>query len=364
MMAAMAAGSVSAEPARLTLRAEAGAEYDTNTERAEIVDGASVPARVASPLGRMVVQGGAAGFPGRRHELSLTGLAAAKLFMADAATSEDVLVVSGGGHYHLRAGERLSVGAAASYYDAFQRGRSDARDFRSAAAFARAMVQAGAGGALTVAAGWRRLTFKPDRDFDFDAPAGSIEYDHLLPGADGGAEWELSVGASAEQRRFAGRRMVLACALPACTPMPGAGQRADLFALAHAGVTRVGALLAGARYALNLNRSNSYGEGLLRHMVQIRAAVELPGSVYLAARADVIYTTYFDRVVVARSAQMMFVSIEDESRNSLQLEATRDLGRHVQAIARYAVYGRAFGISLVDYRRQTASLAVAFWLDR
>ena len=350
---------------QVSARAEVGAEYDDNVHRAEQINGDRVTI-VASGLTRAVVALSAADRLGDRQDVAFSVLGAAKLFAAPAARNENVGVVETAGAWNLRLAPRTRVGLGATYYEALQAGTAteraltaerdgvlEARDFRSVVPSLRALQGLGAGSTLGLSAGYRWFVYKPLRDYDFQAPVVTLEHRLTYETEDGGAEWTLASALSGELRRFSGPRLLSGGA-------DGSGARhGDQFVTAQVDVTRTGAVLLGAGYAVQWNRSNSYGEGLLRHVGSLRFAAPLPLGFYLAARGELVLVSYHDRIpLLANPSGVVNASIEEETRSEVRAELSRDLGARLQLIGRYVFYANAIGQG--QYRRQTATLSLIF----
>jgi hypothetical protein len=363
-----------AEDERIALRAELGAEYDSNVHRTEKLSVPGSPAPVGSPLGRAVLGWSAADRVGTSQDVAFSILGAAKLFTQPAARSENVGVVETGGSWRIAAGRLVHLGLGAAYYEAIQQGThteqqlsGDARDFRSLSPSGRLWWSIGDHGTLGFAGGYRWFVFKPNRDYDFGAPVLSAEYQMTRETADGGADWELAMGAGVEQRRFAGPRLQRQAEM--CDPntcavfadLAGTRHR-DRFFSGHLSVSRTGRVLIGAGYAVQWNDSNSYAETLIRHVGTVRFTAPLPLGVYLAARTELVYVTYVDGVApISGSSGQAYATIDDENRSQIRAELSRDLGAHLQLIARSSLYLNPLG--QLHYRRQTATLSVAFNID-
>jgi len=350
---------------QVSARAEVGAEYDDNVHRAEQINGDRVTI-VASGLTRAVVALSAADRLGDRQDVAFSVLGAAKLFAAPAARNENVGVVETAGAWNLRLAPRTRAGLGATYYEALQAGTAteraltaerdgvlEARDFRSVVPSLRALQGLGAGSTLGLSAGYRWFVYKPLRDYDFQAPVVTLEHRLTYETEDGGAEWTMASALSGELRRFSGPRLLSAGA-------DGSGTRhADQFVTAQVDVTRTGAVLLGAGYAVQWNRSNSYGEGLLRHVGSLRFAAPLPLGFYLAARGELVLVSYHDRIpLLANPSGVVNASIEEETRSEVRAELSRDLGARLQLVGRYVFYANAIGQG--QYRRQTATLSLIF----
>lgn len=367
-------GDARADEQRVSLRAELGAEYDSNVHRTEELPGAGGAATVGSPLGRAVLGWSASDRLGHRQDVAFSLLGAAKLFALQEARSENVGIVETGGSWRIATTARTRLGVSAAYYEAIQAGTQaeqqlsgEARDFRSLAPVARFQSGIGDGGLLSVGGGYRWFRYKPNRDYDFGAPVLSAEYQLGRESADGDVDWELTAGAGVELRRFAGARLVRQttdCTPDACALVPDAAGTVhqDQFFSGHAALTRTGRVLLGLGYAIQWNRSNSYAEALVRHVGTVRFTAPLPLGIYLAARAELVYVTYADRVTLIgiRSGQA-YATIDDENRSQARAELSRDLANRLQLIARYSLYVNPLG--QLHYRRQTATLSLAFTID-
>ncbi|HMC93956.1 MAG TPA: hypothetical protein VKO16_04215 [Polyangia bacterium] len=363
---------------RYTLRAELGAEYDTNAHRAEVVAGAVNPPAIASPLERVVVSGTLSDVVADRQAIALAATVAGKLYDANGAHDEDVAIVSSSAAWQTTVNDRSALTLSAAYYEAFQgapHNLDDAslrRNFRSLAPSLQLDWSAAEGVTLAVSAGYRMFVFKPDRDIDFDAPTAGVEL-RWARQPDTGAEWEGAVGAAFERRTFGGPAFI-GCPAPAQPifdiPCSGPDTRVDDFLMSHLDVTRTGRVLLGLGYAFQFNLSNSFGETVRRHFAIGRFAVALPGGFMLAARAELLFASYRDPVLVglgqsSPGSAISVESIEDETRSSVRIDLSREVGERMRLIARYTFYANELGATApVSYRRQTLLLSLAFALEK
>lgn len=367
-----------AEPApssqHYALRAEVGSEVDTNAHRRETVQGAvDNTGAVVSPVGRVVVAGSLSDVVGDGHQVALSATVAGKVFTNTDARSENVAIVDGSALWRKALAPRWALALSSAYYEAFQGDGPnfgiDRRDFRSFTPTLRLArtfgdsVDAGVGG------GYRLFVFKPDHSFDFQAPTAVLDARWARETADGAAEWDVSVRASYERRFYSGRQLVetTACTPQPCPPTTGLDLRRDHFLTSALDVSRTGRVLLGAGYGLFVNRSNSFGETVLRHFLTARFAAALPLELYLAARVEILVARYADPQFLAPGpmAGSPFVSIEDENRNSARVELSRNFGERLQLIARYTFYANELQRDTnVNYRRQTALLSLAFTLEK
>ena len=357
-----------ADSARHDLRVELGTEYDSNPDRAEQIANYAPPLPQAgpSPLLRLVASGNWASALGQSGALALSGAVAGKRFFDQAARGDDVLVGQAGANGTLRVAGRTILGATGSYYDAFQRGPVDRRDFRSLAPALRIEQGFARAAQLTLGGGYRGFTFKSDGNFSFAGPTAFVTARQMFPGNldRGEADWEWTAGASLEWRGFEG----LACTNDTCTAESSSPpHRLDRFWVSHVELTRTTAFLLAAGAALHLNQSNSYGEGLVRGVFHARAVVPLPWALSFSSRADLVATHYWNSLLLAQAdpnAGAPLVSIEDENRSTLRIEVARPLGQGFEIGARYVIYSSFPGGGSVDYRRQTALLYLAVFDER
>jgi hypothetical protein len=137
--------------------------------------------------------------------------------------------------------------------------------------------------------------------------------------------------------------------------------RSDLFHDLGAEVAYTGAFIASLRYGLHLDDSNSFGQSLVRHRVELSGTIELFLDVFLNAKVVLIVNRFLDALLLAGDVGT-FITIEDEARNGLILHATRDLGPRLTLEARYAFYTNPFAQAVLDYRRHTLYLGLVIRL--
>jgi hypothetical protein len=360
------------QSARGSLNAELGCEYDSNVHRAELVTGEVNPPIVASPAARAVIGGSFSDTIADDQSVAVSAMGAGKLFTTPAARSEDVAVAQTTGAWRLAAGPRTTVGVDALYYEAFQRSpgdpavAGDRRDFRSLTSTLRLIRWLGPRLELGAGAGYRRFVLKPDLDYDFQAPTGSLDLRFTREAGDRGAEWELGAGGSVERRAFEGSACGPTSTIGVtCVPVPGAGRRRDDLWLGHLELTRTGKILLGAGYALQRNSSSSFAETVTRHFITLRLTAPLPFELYLAARGELLIASPAS-VGQLNDAGLTYVSIDDQNRSSLRVDLSRALGERLWLLARYTLYVNELGVeeSVARFRRQTALLSLGVTLDR
>jgi hypothetical protein len=356
---------------RLNLRAEAGLEIDTNAHRTELIAGVPNPPIVTSTLERFVLVGTLNDVAAPGEAVSIAATFAGKLFNSPQATDEDVAIAqtSLAWQHALRPGAALTVSGA--YYEAFQRASAnlldaeDRRDFRSLAPTLQLTWPLSDRIDLSASGGYRWFVFKPDRDFDFSAPTAGAELRWAYQ-PENGADWEALAGAGFERRAFGGPALIGNCPQQglACS---GPDQRQDNFLNSHIELTRVGQVLAGVGYGLQYNRSNSYGETVLRHALSVRFAARFLGIV-LALRGELLLARYAQPpplTQVTVGAATSIESLDSENRSTLRVDLSRDLTDWLRVFARYTYYvNETTSGSPVSYHRQTALLSLVVSWDR
>lgn len=344
--------SVQGQPYRYDLRFEFGGEYDSNPSRNEQIQG--WPLVKGSSLLRLVGLGTLTSPLGDRWMLALSGGLGGKWFTESAQSGEDLFVVQTQDTLARRWGERSTLMLSASYYDAYQRGSTEARDFRSLAPSLRYESALRQNLRIGVGAGYRQFTFKPDPAQNFQAPTFLATLRHSLPGVLllGEADWEWNAVISVEWRDFQGR---------ICTILPCASSgHQDLFGMGQLELTRIGTYFLGGGLALHLNRSAVVGESLRRELIHLRTVVNLPFDFMLSVRAEAVLTHYRDKLTIPTPISgVVSASIEDESRSTFRLELSRSIKQQFEVGIRYIFYTSAPTTSDVHFQRQTCLLYFA-----
>ena len=362
---------------RYSLRAEVGLEYDTNAHRTEIVAGANNPPLVASALQRLVLAGTLSDLIADGQLLTLGATAAGKIYDATAASDEDVAIAQSSIAWAKALGPRATLTLSGGYYEAFQApakslvDASERRDFRSLASTVQLGWIAAEHFDLSVIAGYRSFLFKPDRDDDFNAPTVAAEL-RWVRQTDDDADWEASTGATYEHRTFGGPALTTNCPtalnVPPGLACSGPDLRRDDFLMSHLDFQRVGRVLWGAGFAFQYNRSNSYGQTVMRQIVTARFAAPLPHGLALAARGELLFGHYTEpQPIGATPAGNSFSSIEaieDENRSSVRVDLSHELGDQLRFIVRYTFYANELGNASISYRRQTLLLSLTGTLDK
>jgi hypothetical protein len=373
------AGAFAVAILRLAMRVEAGPEYDTNANRAEVYTNPPAvppgdsppPGPIASFLLRATASGQlawAAGPSLLRLQLNVGG----KLFFADAARPQDAGVVQAGASEAVRIGKRFALGLGGDYYDAYQwidcptlisggvpqPDTACHRDFRTGSG----RLEANLGGSLfdaQLAAGGRFFTWKPDDALSFDGVWGTAQAGaHLRSGnSDDGdeAEWDLTLAGRVEWRRYHGPELF-------SNDDPGSPlspSRDDTDVLGTAQLSYLGPLLAQAAYTIDYDRSNSFGQTYLRHLVTLKVAFELGWKIVATTKVQLVFITYKDPVALT-SGMIVPLSIEDENRDALVVDLERPIGRGFSLSARYSRFSNGVSTSVLAYERQVVYLGLAW----
>jgi hypothetical protein len=361
---------------KLTLRLELGPEYDSNANRAEIVEGAqNNDTPTGSFLMRTTARAGLALRNGS-NTLRLTGLVGGKVFFNSAVWDQNMIVGQLVADDRVRVRDWLDLGLAVEYYDATQQSTAPAcavvscdrhRDFRSGAAVAR-MSFYNDPGELTIIGGYRGFQWKPDPIFDFHAGQATVLAGVRLYAGAPEREHEIDLSASyhLERRFYAGVVDVNSCPpgaplSPTCV-VPGSDPRTDWF---HEGTVELSWLrwvLLSASYSIQLNASNSFGQSLVRHLITAKVGARLFWQLYLTLKGQLLVTRYLDPVLLDRQVNTQtFVSIEDENRNAFIADLERPIGRTGMAIvARYSIYTNELTTLPVSFLRQVVYLGISY----
>lgn len=134
--------------------------------------------------------------------------------------------------------------------------------------------------------------------------------------------------------------------------------RRDMFHTGRVGVAwRAKLLVAELSYSFAHNTSNSFGQGLTRHGVDLTVTAPLPWELFVSAHLELQRTTYDDQVRIDAT-----FLVDEDNRNAGVLSLVRALGEHWEVEARYSVYLQEFGVGGA-YTRQTIFLAGAYVFD-
>jgi hypothetical protein len=361
---------------KLTLRLELGPEYDSNANRAEVVQGGTV---VEQPTGsfllRSTARGGLAWRKGR-NLLRASGLVGGKLFFNPEVQDQNMIIGQVSVEDRLRPRPWLELGIAGDYYDVEQQSLTHCtvscdrhRDFRSGSASARLGFFDGPG-ELSFTGGYRGFVWKPNGAFDFHAGQGTVLALLRLHAGPSEREHEidLSAGYHLERRIYAGPIEINVC--PPNMPLTelclvnGGATRADWFHEGTTELTWIRSLLLSVAYAVQLNRSNSFGWSWVRHVLTAKLATRLPWQLYLTIKAQLVVSHYLDPQLLDRNVNNQTpILFEDENRNAFLVDLERPIGRSGVAVeARFSVYTNELGSPPASFLRYVAYLGITYRL--
>jgi hypothetical protein len=349
------AGGAGAGPWRVQV--EGGGEIDSNVQRVE-----TGPDLDTDPYTAPLVRAG-----GRVERSSRRGAGGYALLLSFAARTsldravetEDVATLGLDARWLRAIGERpVAAGARAVYVDALPlAGVAGTRTFRSIGGEGVLMLRREEGDLVTLVAGARALTYKPDADFDWRGPTAGLRYERTLwHNADDTRTVDLTAEYRVERRAYDGAAFANRCE-PGADPAPMCFaptdlRRADLYHSASIETTYTGARVLSAGYQLVVVDSNSYGQSLIRHRLQLAATTELPGGFIGTATLTGQLDQYLDTLIIARDVQSnSFTTVDDDNRSSLQVRAAHPISPRLSFEARAAFWTDLLGPSETSFRR-------------
>ncbi len=361
---------------RIGLRLEIGPEYDTNANRVEVVKGAdAIDKPIAAALLRTTAKGTLA-VRWEWYRAQLTAGFGSKIFFSRSVFDQSVFVGQLALDNRFRPAGPVEIGLSGDYYEATQPDRPTScgepeclrqRDFRTGTAQAR-LTLLDRGGVVALIGGYRGFKWKPDASFNFHAgQLRAVASTRLVAGREGREhEFELTATYLLEPRHFG-----FAAERNLCAPGTPVGpdcivaedhRRKDWFHEAQAELSYLGPVMLTLSYGAQLNRSNSFGQSLLRHIVSFKVGVRLPAKIYGSLKAQLLAVTYLDPVLLDRNvANQTFVSIEDENRNAVIVDLERPFPKHGLAVsARYSVYTNELSRSPARFLRQTIFVGLSY----
>jgi len=365
---------------KLTLRLELGPEYDSNANRSEIVAGVQ---NLDPPVGSALVRSTARVALAWKRGINLLRVTAGigtKIFFEPAVLDQSVVAVQSSLDDRIRLGKVGELALIGDYYDAFQDLIAPTcttcfrrRDFRTGQAAMRLTLFQGPG-AFWIGAGYRGFVFKPDPEqyFNFHAPTGEVgaSVTAQLGTEDNPQELTFAATYNLQRRGYNGNAQRLVND-PSCAPdQPltegclgtSANDRVDLFHEASTELAYVGPLLASIGYTAQLNRSNSFGQSLIRHIVTLKIGYRLPWQLYASLKAQLMLGAGLDQVRIAqRISNLTFATIEDENRNAIIVDLERTFTRLGLSInARYSFFANELNEQQTSFRRHVAYLGLTY----
>lgn len=130
--------------------------------------------------------------------------------------------------------------------------------------------------------------------------------------------------------------------------------RNDVLHIGRIGGSYRGPFIVDLHYLLLHNVSNSYGQGMTRHGIELNTTVPLPLRLYLSAKLQLQRTNYEDPLFLSAD-----LKVDEENRNSVVASLTRVVGEHWEIEGRYRLFIEEFGAAS-DYRRQTGFVGVGY----
>lgn len=363
-----------ARPAAWTTRIslEAGTEYDSNIHRLEVPDGSPIEIEGA-PLMRGAARASTRIRLGSRGQVRGRGLAAGKIFFAD-DTSENVGLWSLDVRYDRALASRRAVTSLrAAGYESYALAGGDTmagRNFATRLTELGLLVPGPEHHRVGAVAGVRDFQYKSDADFDWTGDHYGLYYQTAIwrgdPDVDlDAASIDIDVRYQLGRRLYAGKAYSNNCAVdmepePTCI-VPTSFDRSDLYHQLRVASSYTGDRAWSAAYELSLADSNSFGQSLLRHRLELGLTTEVVANVFASARATVTLNTFLDPLLLARDVNAQtFVTIDDENRNSFSLHLARDVGASWTAEARYAIYTNEFATRELSFRRHIGYLGLAY----
>jgi hypothetical protein len=357
---------------KLALKLELGPEWDSNANRAELVNGAAVlgDQPTDSFLLRSTARGTLLWRQGPNLLRAMAGLGG-KVFFNPDVQDQDVLVDQLTVEDRVRAADHWELGVAGDYYDASQLNATPPcaamgclrhRDFRTGTLTLRAAYVRDEG-ELALLGGYRGFQYKPDSTFDFHAgQLLAVALARLRVGPeDHEVELDFAATYHLERRFYLGLADLNPCGSLQPCPTPGADSRADWFHEASLELTYVRELLVTVGYAVQLNLSNSFGQSLMRHVFTAKIGFRLPWQIYPTLKGQLLVTRYLDPVLLDYNVNTQtFTTIDDENRNAFILDLERPVGHGLSVETRYSIYTNELASSPVTFLRQVVYVGVTY----
>jgi hypothetical protein len=362
-----------------TVQAEGGAEVDSNVQRVETGPGMQTNP-ISSSVGRLGAKLDHRGkLADGAYAMHLGSFA--RVVSNPDAQSESVALLAGDLRWMRPLGKRpVSVGFARVGADAIaldssvdnipdcDRRRLD-RTFTTAGADVLIVMRNTDDRSLTLGFGGRRFTFKPCDRFNWSGPSANARLDLTLwEPKDGTRSLELAAYAGVEARAYNDVALANACEngeMPAdpkdCSAATSL-QRHDRYHRLGLELTWVSSVIAAIGYTVSVTDTNSYGQSLVRHRVNLSATTQLPWGFYGTAYVTLQYDQYLDGLIVEKDLQnQTFTTLDDENRSSFQVRIAKHVTKALAIESRFA-YWRNIGGSGDDaaFRRSLIYAGAVF----
>ena len=372
------AAAQSAPSPDTTVQAEGGAEIDSNVQRVETGPGLATR-EITSSVGRL---GAKLGHRGRLAGggYAFHGTTFARLVGNPDAQSESVALLAGDLKWvHPLAARPISVGIGLVGADALSLGSQDNvledcdrrrldRTFTSIGADGLLVMRKDDDHSLTLAFGGRRFTYKPCNKFDWYGPSANIRLDLTLWEASGGTRTlELTAYAGVEARTYNDVALANACTdgempdNPADCSAPTSLTRHDRYQRVGAELTWTGRFVGAIGYQLAVTDTNSYGQSLVRHRLNLSGTTTLPWSLYGTLLVTLQYDSYLDGLIVEKDLQnQTFTTLDDENRSSVQVRIARQVTDAWAVESRFAYWRDLGGGDDSSFRRSLVYVGAVY----
>jgi hypothetical protein len=353
-----------AEPAKMAVTAEGGAEEDSNVTRE------TAPSlRIAVPVARLGAKLTGTGRLARGgYALAVGALSQTVLSGKEGVSPENTVLLLGDVRWMRPLGQRaVSAGFGLLASDALPTTDSiGARTFRMLGADGLLALRGDEDRTLTVALGGRDFAYKPDRRYDWRGPTASVRLDLTLWQRDEGARsLELSARFELEARAYDSVANASACpedAPPREECYTGTSlRRHDRSQRGGLELTWTGRFVAAAGYRLWVIDSNSYGQSLVRHELTLSATRDLPWRLYGSVLATLVLDNYPDGLPIERDlVTQPFTTLDDENRSKLRVRIARQVAK-AWAIESHAAILRDLRSELgTEYQRATLYIGAIY----
>ena len=139
---------------------------------------------------------------------------------------------------------------------------------------------------------------------------------------------------------------------PADCSAPTSLERYDRYHRLGIEMTWTGQVVAAVGYQLAVTDTNSYGQSLVRHRLNLSATSELPKGFFGTVLVTLQYDQYVDGLIVQKDLQnQTFTTLDDENRSSFQLRLARQLSETFSIESRVAYWRDLGGGDDASFRR-------------
>lgn len=209
----------------------------------------------------------------------------------------------------------------------------------------------------SLGAGWRLFSFKPNEAASSNGPSAQATV-RVTP-ID---VLSVSLGYTVLSRRFSTAQIIED---PDAEPQDGIvitiptdTMREDIFHVGRAALSWRGPVILNVGYNLLLNRSNSFGQDLLRQNLEVTLTAPLFWELLASGYVQLQRTSYDNPIFVDANFQ-----IDEDNRNAVVASLSRPLGDDWEVELRYSLYTQEFG-GPTEYSRQTLMLALGYNFER